>query len=73
MAITEIVIPCLKQGETTRSEYQETIPSFAKLINAAPGAKCCFMAPIVTENGENVSSAVKYAAGLGKNCHKHCI
>jgi len=65
MAITEIVIPSLKQDESTRSKYQETIQPLAKIIGSAPGTKSRFIAPILTENGVNVQSAVKYAVGLG--------
>jgi hypothetical protein len=45
--------------------YQVTIQPFAKIIGPAPGARGQFVAPILTENGVNVQSAVKYAFGLG--------
>jgi len=65
MAITEIVIPRLKQDESTRAIYREIALPFVKTIRSAPGAKSQFFAPILTSNGLNVQSAVRYALGLG--------
>jgi len=64
MAITEFVLPPVKQDESTRSKYQETWPAFIETIKPAVGGKGQFFAPILTENDVNVQSAVKYALGL---------
>ena len=65
MPITEIVIPSLKQDDSTRSKYEESIRPFLHIIESTPGSKSQFVGPVLTENGLNVKSAVKYAAGLG--------
>lgn len=67
MPITEIATPSLKQDEATRSTFEGTIqPILSKTLNLAQGIKWQFIAPMLTENGENVQSAVKYALVLGQ-------
>lgn len=66
MPITEIVTPSLKQDESTRSIFEGTLqPLLIKAVSSAPGIKAPFIGRLLTENGLNVQSAVKYALGLG--------
>ncbi len=76
MPITEIVTPSLKQDAGTRSSWETTMqPLLLKIIGPVPGVKGHFIAPLLTENGVNVESAVKYGLGIGilTNFSRLCI
>jgi len=65
MAITELVIPFLKQDEETRNKFEASvIPQFQSTIGPAPGFKGLFSGRITSENNINIEQDVKYALGL---------
>jgi len=72
MAITELVLPSLKQDDNTKTHFEAAVrPVLASVIGAAPGVKEQFFGKTLTENGANVDSDVKYALGIEWEEERH--
>jgi hypothetical protein len=66
MPFTELVVLSLQQTEEARSAFYSPIkPGLSSIIQDTPAAKDQFFGRIISENGNNVEKAVKFAIGIG--------
>jgi hypothetical protein len=68
MAITEIIIPLLKQDAASKSAFNSIVkPLLSSIVKVAPGAKLQAMdGRTISENNNNVEEAFRPIMGIGK-------
>jgi hypothetical protein len=68
MAITEIIIPLLKQDAASKSAFNSTVkPLLSSIVKVAPGAKLQAMdGRTISENNNNVEEDFRPIMGIGK-------
>jgi hypothetical protein len=66
MPVTEILIPSYKQDEATREAFfSRLLPIITSVTKGKPGLRGRYAGNILSENGQDVTSAFKPVNGLG--------